>query len=302
METLQRATSGAWRPRVTALALLAATAVSLAGCASQVDLSSIRREQRMLARRIADARADIDRLNSEMARLRTHTDDSRYSSRDLPPTDAPGYDSREPYAQGSTPPESAAPGRDYGTGQQYGAGPEYGATAPGAAPAPGTAPAPGYGDPSGPPGGFAAGVPAEPAGGGGAGGGVQQDIALGNDSEYQQGLQSYSRGDYQRSVQSLRNYVSRNPRDPLVPVAQYWIGEAYFSQGKYNESILAFNEILVSWPDSERKPAALLRQADAFARTGDKIDARMILQKLMEDHPNTPEAAEARQQLQALGG
>jgi tol-pal system protein YbgF len=83
-------------------------------------------------------------------------------------------------------------------------------------------------------------------------------------------------------------------------VAQYWIGESYYAQGKYNESILAFNEILVSWPKSDRKPAALLRQADAFARTGDKIDARMILQKLIEDHPGSPEAAQAKDQLRTL--
>lgn len=283
--------------RVALLAITFVTAASLAGCASQVDLSSIRREQRMLARKLADQRADIDRLSSEVSRLRGYMGgDSRYGS-------TAGTGQTDPYGQGygttpgqhpgqhpgSTPPGTMPPpsqgGRDYGTGTEYGSQPP-----PGGAPG-GT-------------GGFAAGTtqptPTGPAGGGGSN--LQNDMARGNDGEYQEGLQSYARGDYQRSVQSLRNYVSRNPRDPLVPVAQYWIGEAYFSQGKYNESILAFNEILVTWPDSDRKPAALLRQADAFARTGDKIDARMILQKLIEDHPGSQEAAEAKEQLRALGG
>ena len=83
--------------------------------------------------------------------------------------------------------------------------------------------------------------------------------------------------------------------------SQYWIGESYYSQGKYNEAILAYNEILVAWPKSERVPAALLRQATAFASMGDKIDARLILQKLIADHPGTQEAELAKNQLRALG-
>jgi tol-pal system protein YbgF len=251
---------------------------TLGACASQVDLSSIRREQRVLARRLADQRADLDRLNAEVARLRQGGAPEGYGT-------PGGYAPGETYGQ----PAGYPPGGDRGQPVYGGGQPTYGAAQPGA----------NYGYGASPGGGLQ-NQPAVPAGSGATD--LQTDLARGTDSEYQQGLQSYARGDFQRSVQSLRNYVSRNPRDPLVPVAQYWIGEAYFSQGKYNESILAFNEILVTWPDSDRKPAALLRQAEAFARTGDKIDARMILQKLIEDHPQSPEAAEAKQQLRALGG
>lgn len=280
--------------RTATLTIALTTAVSLVGCASQVDLSSIRREQRMLSRKLADQRADIDRLNSEVSRIRGHVGGDRYATSGTPSHDPygqqPGYGTHPGSAPGShpgaTPPGTMPPGqpdgRDYGTGTEYGAPPaQPGETLGGA-------------------GGVAADTAPTPTGTGGSN--LQNDMARGNDGEYQEGLQSYARGDYSRSVQSLRNYVSRNPRDQLVPVAQYWIGEAYFSQGKYNESILAFNEILVTWPNSDRKPAALLRQADAFARTGDKIDARMILQKLIEDHPGSQEAAEAKEQLRALGG
>jgi len=267
-------------PRAAALVIAVTTVTSVAGCASQVDLSSIRREQRMLARRLADQRADIDRLSSQMASLRGYVDDARVRPSAQDPYGQGGYPPGTPVSPGGM--GQGTDGRDYSSGSDYGTRP------------------PQPGDPAAGGGGFAAGAPPTPVGGGSSN--LQSDMSRGTDSEYQQGLQSYARGDYQRSVQSLRNYVSRNPRDALVPVAQYWIGEAYFSQGKYNESILAFNEILVTWPDSDRKPAALLRQADAFARTGDKIDARMILQKLMEDHPGSPEAAEAKEQLRVLGG
>jgi TolA-binding protein len=47
-------------------------------------------------------------------------------------------------------------------------------------------------------------------------------------------------------------------------------------------------------------PAALLRQAQAFLEIGDKTDARLIYQKLINDHPWSEEAQEARVQLQNL--
>ena len=47
--------------------------------------------------------------------------------------------------------------------------------------------------------------------------------------------------------------------------------------------------------------AALLRQGAAFAELGDKIDARLILQKLIQEHPTSPEAARAKRQIAALG-
>ena len=102
-------------------------------------------------------------------------------------------------------------------------------------------------------------------------------------------------------MQTLRSLVNKNPKNDVVPYAQYWIGEAYFTQGKYNEAILAYNEVLVGWPKSDRVPAALLRQASAFAELGDKIDARLILQKLISEHPGVAGGGARQAQLLALG-
>jgi tol-pal system protein YbgF len=130
---------------------------------------------------------------------------------------------------------------------------------------------------------------------------IDLDMGRSTNEEYRAGLTQYQRGDTQKSVQTLRAVVNKNPKNELVPYAQYWIGEGYYSQGKYNEAILAYNEVLVGFPKSDRVPSALLRQASAFAELGDKIDARLILQKLISEHPSSPEAASATKQLLALG-
>ena len=252
----------------------------LAGCASQDDLSALRREQRMLARRLADTRADVESLRVAVNRIQGKMEDSGASrSTRMPPPDLenrlPG-DSAQGRPLAPEPVPAATP-----------AGPSL----IGSFPPPGSLPE-------------ATARPAEPyspADDVPRSVDIQKDLARGSSESYREGLALYQKGDYPRAIQTLRGFVNKEPKSELVPSAQYWIGDSYFAQKRYNEAILAYNEILVSWPKSERVPAALLRQGVSFAELGDKIDARLILQKLIADYPNTEEAASAKRKLLALG-
>jgi tol-pal system protein YbgF len=260
-------------------------AVFASGCVSDADLSSVRREQRDLARRLADTRADVENLRGQVSRLRAQVEDGGTRPRATAP--APTSDieerlrvlestssSRPPdQAPGTPPPGSVPPGS------------EFGSAAPAAPPPSSMPPSSSSGST------VSSGAPAS----------IDLDMGRSTNEEYRAGLTQYQRGDTQKAVQTLRAVVNKNPKAELVPYAQYWIGEGYYSQGKYNEAILAYNEVLVGFPKSDRAPAALLRQASAFAELGDKIDARLILQKLISEHPSSPEAASAKKQLAALG-
>ena len=286
--------------------LLAAFALSGCGAA---EVSGVRRDQRILARRLADTRADVDSLRTEMARIRGQMQSAGFAPV-LP-----------------EPQRGAASGATGDAVGVRGAGSLY--ATPGAVGMAGSAASGAVGavaaNPAGarwPAGGAAAAPrpmgentgnagwetpPTQVAVAGAASGAaplgidLRGDLARGpEEADYRGGLEAYQRGDYPRSVQSLRNYVSRNRGSSLAPYAHYWIGESYFSQGKYYEAILAYNEIPTSWPDNDRVPAAKLRQAEAFAASGDVQDARIYLKELIEKYPGTPEAAEAQQRLRSL--
>ena len=99
----------------------------------------------------------------------------------------------------------------------------------------------------------------------------------------------------------LRDFIRKNQKSELTDNAQYWIGSCYYGQRDYNRAIIELNEVLLKYPKADKVPAALLMLADAFADSGDKIDARLILQKLISDHPRTEEGERGRQKLQSLG-
>ncbi|MFN8599488.1 MAG: tol-pal system protein YbgF [Candidatus Binatia bacterium] len=269
------------RPSRRMIAFGGLLALFATGCVSEADLSSLRKEQRDLARRLADTRADVENLRSQLSRLRAQIEDGGSRPRATAPAPSTDIEERLRVLESSQ-------GRPIEPPSQPGSvppGSEFGSSAPSAPP---PAPAPVAPPPS-------ASVP------GGETVSIDLDMGRSTNEEYRAGLTQYQRGDTQKAVQTLRAVVNKNPKNELVPYAQYWIGESYYGQGKYNEAILAYNEVLVGFPKSDRVPAAMLRQASAFGEMGDKIDARLILKKLTEQYPQTPEAARAKQMLLSMG-
>lgn len=134
--------------------------------------------------------------------------------------------------------------------------------------------------------------------------GNKEDAGLSRESldvqdEYRAGLRAFQEQQFDKAVQQFRLFQRKYPNSEMADDAQYWIGESYFSQKDYNRAILEFNDVL-KYRKGDKVPAALLRQAQAFIEIGDKTDARLILQKLLNDHPNSEQARDAKERLQAL--
>jgi tol-pal system protein YbgF len=135
--------------------------------------------------------------------------------------------------------------------------------------------------------------------------GSKEELALAREApeiqdEYKIGLRAFQAQQFDNAIQQFRSFQRKYPNSEMADDAQYWIGESYFNQRDYNRAILEFNDVL-KYRKGDRVPAALLRQAQAFLEIGDKTDARLILQKLLNDHPNSEQAQEAKARLQVLG-
>jgi TolA-binding protein len=54
------------------------------------------------------------------------------------------------------------------------------------------------------------------------------------------------------------------------------------------------------FPNSNKVPHALLKQGFSFLSLGDKASARLLLQQVIKDYPNTNQAKTARAKLQQI--
>ena len=120
------------------------------------------------------------------------------------------------------------------------------------------------------------------------------------DALYQQGLETFKSGDTQKARELFVRFIELFPANGMVANAHYWLGETYYSEKKYDQAILEFQEVIKNHPGKEKVPAAMLKQGMAFKGLGDEKSARYLYKKLIEDFPSSEEAKLAREKLKDL--
>jgi tol-pal system protein YbgF len=105
---------------------------------------------------------------------------------------------------------------------------------------------------------------------------------------------------YPQALGKFQDLQRRYPKSPLSEPAEYFSANALFEMGKYEQAILQFNDVTMRFPNGKFASAAMLREAQAFQKINDPIDARLTLQKLVNDHPDSPEATEAKSMMQGM--
>jgi tol-pal system protein YbgF len=107
---------------------------------------------------------------------------------------------------------------------------------------------------------------------------------------YGEGLAAFKAGEMQKARDYFTRVIDQNPNHAMVPNCHYWTGETYYSEKKFEQAILAFQEVIKNYPKSDKAPAALLKQGLSFKNIGDKKSARYVLNKLKDDYPKSEDA------------
>ena len=112
---------------------------------------------------------------------------------------------------------------------------------------------------------------------------------------YRNALSDYTNGNYGLAISGFRTYIQNYPKTSLVANAQYWLGEAYYSQKNYAQANQEFDVVIRDFPDSPKVPSALFKQGDALLQMGDTRRAIATLCELVTKHARTREARLARE-------
>ena len=100
-----------------------------------------------------------------------------------------------------------------------------------------------------------------------------------------------------RERADFQNFLKQYPDTEYSDNAQFWIGECYYFEKNYEKAILEYDKVAKNYPDGDRVPYALLKQGLSFLNLGDKTGARLLLQQVIKDYPNTNQAKIARAKL-----
>jgi tol-pal system protein YbgF len=117
---------------------------------------------------------------------------------------------------------------------------------------------------------------------------------------YQQAMDSFKAGKFAEARDQFTAFQEKYPSHELVSNARYWIGETYYSEKKYEQSILEFQDLIKKYPGKPKVPAAMLKQGMAFFAIGDDKSAKYVLKKVIEEYPLADEAKTAAEKLKGL--
>jgi tol-pal system protein YbgF len=119
---------------------------------------------------------------------------------------------------------------------------------------------------------------------------------------FAQATADYQRGRYDLARQGFEDYAEKFPRTDLSDDALYWAGECWSAQKKPREAIATFDKLFRSYPQSDKAPAAHLKKGIAHLELGEKAQAMVELNFVVNQFPGSDEAKSARQRLKSLGG
>jgi tol-pal system protein YbgF len=107
--------------------------------------------------------------------------------------------------------------------------------------------------------------------------------------QYDYAFDFLKRQDYARAEAALREFLKRNPKDPLAGNAQYWLGESLYVRGDYQAAAVEFMNGYTNYPKSNKGPDNLLKLGLAMANLNQNQGACTALSRIPREYPDAPE-------------
>jgi tol-pal system protein YbgF len=118
---------------------------------------------------------------------------------------------------------------------------------------------------------------------------------------FQSGVSDYNAAKYEVASGEFQDVIHYYPMDDLAGTSQFYLGEIAYRQKNYSDAVKAYNAVLEGFPGNAKAPAAQLRKGLALLQLNKKEAGITELKLLIKRHPQTPEAAQAKSKLTAMG-
>ena len=115
---------------------------------------------------------------------------------------------------------------------------------------------------------------------------------------YKNAYETFKKGNLEGARRKFEAFLKKYPNTELSDNAQFWIGETYFLKKDFEKAILEYEKAIVKYPEGDKIPSALFKQALAFLELGDKTNARNLLKRVIERYPHSEQAEMAKKRLE----
>ena len=114
---------------------------------------------------------------------------------------------------------------------------------------------------------------------------------------YQQGFELLKQSKHVQAVKVFKQQISNYPQGDFADDAHYWIAESMYVNRDLENSKGYFKAIIDGFAQSPRLPDAMLKTAYIEQEQGNQIEARILLQEIIQYHPRSNAAISAKNRL-----
>jgi tol-pal system protein YbgF len=117
---------------------------------------------------------------------------------------------------------------------------------------------------------------------------------------YKDAYETFQKGNLEVARRKFEVFLKQYPNTELSDNAQFWIGETYYLKKDFEKAILEYEKAIAQYPEGDKIPAALFKQALAFLELGDKTNGKNLLRQVIERYPHSDQAEMAKKRLEAI--
>jgi tol-pal system protein YbgF len=131
----------------------------------------------------------------------------------------------------------------------------------------------------------------------------QLPVPGGSDRDnYQAAFELLKEQRYEPAAMAFQQFLVSYPDSQLADNAQYWLAESYYVTQKFVEALAEFEKVIDHYPNSRKVPDALLKVGYCNYELKRFNDARAALGRVQSDYPDTTAARLAEQRIKRMDG
>ncbi len=128
--------------------------------------------------------------------------------------------------------------------------------------------------------------------------------AAGSDADgkddYSKAFAMLKEGRYQQSITAFDSFLRQYPQSKYADNAQYWLGEASYVLRDYKKALDEFQRLISRYPESTKIPGARLKIGYVYFELKNWSAARDTLQQVIKLYPDASVARKAKERLDRI--
>ncbi len=107
-------------------------------------------------------------------------------------------------------------------------------------------------------------------------------------------------GEYDESIAAFTDFLAQFPDSQYADNAQYWLGETYYVKREFEPAVVEYRKLIDTYPTSKKRSHAMLKIGYSYHELGQLDQARAVLEDLRNRYAGTTAARLAEERIHIL--